>query len=329
MPIFKWELADIDPLITYDIEIFRYDPVGGGMTVPMPLGGIIHPENFDCRGLDCSVPVPLNYLPLRQYGWRIRAVRGNEGADVSDWSNTEPFVPGCTDTCSLMFCPSVILSKDAGADGLGTVITGGAGGAGGTGGGGADASISSGGAGGAAGVGGSVGIGGSSGGIAGTSGAGGSSCGSNNRCCTECTATADCAHVCSIDEANTTVQMTCKQYGVCGYTCGDGQCTAGLEDCSICPGDCACPSGKHCSNRQCVADATSGTGGGPGGAGGSGGTAGTTSGSAGSTSCNPSAPTFDCCVKCTLASSCATTCTVDSAQGAQTVTCATYGVCAH
>src|SRR3954471_1223816 len=33
---------------------------------------------------------------------------------------------------------------------------------------------------------------------------------------------------------------------------GDGACTRSLEDCGTCPGDCPCPGGFVCSNRQCV-----------------------------------------------------------------------------
>ena len=34
--------------------------------------------------------------------------------------------------------------------------------------------------------------------------------------------------------------------------CGDGACTPNVEDCGTCPGDCPCPGGFVCSNRQCV-----------------------------------------------------------------------------
>ena len=34
--------------------------------------------------------------------------------------------------------------------------------------------------------------------------------------------------------------------------CGDGSCAPGVEDCGTCPGDCPCPDGFTCSQRQCV-----------------------------------------------------------------------------
>ena len=35
--------------------------------------------------------------------------------------------------------------------------------------------------------------------------------------------------------------------------CGDGTCAPGVEDCGLCPSDCPCPTGQSCSNRQCQA----------------------------------------------------------------------------
>jgi hypothetical protein len=37
-------------------------------------------------------------------------------------------------------------------------------------------------------------------------------------------------------------------------TCGDGQCTAGAEDCGLCPADCPCATGEHCQGSQCTLD---------------------------------------------------------------------------
>src|SRR5262245_43619235 len=34
--------------------------------------------------------------------------------------------------------------------------------------------------------------------------------------------------------------------------CGDNSCAPGEEDCGTCPGDCPCPGGFVCSQRQCV-----------------------------------------------------------------------------
>jgi hypothetical protein len=37
-----------------------------------------------------------------------------------------------------------------------------------------------------------------------------------------------------------------------GPSCGDKQCNADTENCSSCPGDCPCPTGKECKSGQCV-----------------------------------------------------------------------------
>jgi hypothetical protein len=44
----------------------------------------------------------------------------------------------------------------------------------------------------------------------------------------------------------------------CVPICGDNSCAPGAEDCGTCPIDCPCPGGTFCSNRQCVSDPCNG-----------------------------------------------------------------------
>ncbi len=48
--------------------------------------------------------------------------------------------------------------------------------------------------------------------------------------------------------------------GVCHLPCGDGVCQPDLEDCGVCPQDCACQPGESCQNRQCVTGPGGGNG---------------------------------------------------------------------
>jgi hypothetical protein len=53
---------------------------------------------------------------------------------------------------------------------------------------------------------------------------------------------------CTQYESSPTMSATQNELAVCG----DQACTPNVEDCGTCPGDCPCPGGFVCSNRQCV-----------------------------------------------------------------------------
>ena len=75
---------------------------------------------------------------------------------------------------------------------------------------------------------------------------GGETCDS---CPTDCGGCAYCGDgSCNNGETCGSCEQDC---GACS-TCGNGVCDGYPEDCGTCPGDCPCPGGTQCENRQCV-----------------------------------------------------------------------------